>query len=356
MALNKVTYVDGETVITAENLNDIQDAIIELEESGGGDSDVFWAVYGTTTGSEVASAISSEKFVALSYNNYIMPLAFITSSGGVTVYQFFNCRGASYASISLNGDTWSGLSTGTLAPKTSPALTGTPTAPTAAAGTDTTQIATTAFVQQEINSRLSTVYKAAGSVVSISALPAPSANYLGYVYDVESAFTTTADFVEGAGVDYPAGTDVAIIAVQSGGTTSYKYDALSGFVDLSRYIEKPANASENQVMLFDGTNWVAATQFPEVTVSTAGAVTQALDAGKLYHFTGALTALTITLNAAPSGQLAQYHFDFNCGSTAPTVTIPSTVHMPDANSFEASKHYEVDILNNYGAVISWANS
>lgn len=36
------------------------------------------------------------------------------------------------------------------AQKASPALTGTPTAPTATTGTDTTQIATTAFVQQEI--------------------------------------------------------------------------------------------------------------------------------------------------------------------------------------------------------------
>ncbi|MBR3237545.1 MAG: hypothetical protein IKF99_03815, partial [Oscillospiraceae bacterium] len=34
MALNKVIYVDGETVITAENLNNIQDAIIELEQGG----------------------------------------------------------------------------------------------------------------------------------------------------------------------------------------------------------------------------------------------------------------------------------------------------------------------------------
>ena len=92
----------------------------------------------------------------------------------------------------------------------------------------------------------------------------------------------------------------------------------------------------------------------EVTISTAGAVTQALDAGKIYHFTGALTSLTITLNAA-SG-LAHYHFDFDCGSTAPTVTIPNTVTMPSGNTFEASKHYEVDILNNYGAVLSWANS
>ena len=38
----------------------------------------------------------------------------------------------------------------TKAPLVSPALTGTPTAPTAAANTNTTQIATTAFVQQEI--------------------------------------------------------------------------------------------------------------------------------------------------------------------------------------------------------------
>ena len=94
----------------------------------------------------------------------------------------------------------------------------------------------------------------------------------------------------------------------------------------------------------------------EVTVSTAGAVTQALDAGKIYHFTGALTSLTITLNAAGTGVVPHYHFDFDCGSTAPTVTIPNTVTMPSGNSFDANKHYEVDILNNYGAVIEWATS
>lgn len=97
-------------------------------------------------------------------------------------------------------------------------------------------------------------------------------------------------------------------------------------------------------------------QWTEQTVSTAGAVTQALDPYVIYHFTGALTALTITLNTPASGQIAHYHIDFDCGSTAPTVTIPATVTMPDGNSFDASTHYEVDILNNYGAVLSWANS
>ena len=98
----------------------------------------------------------------------------------------------------------------------------------------------------------------------------------------------------------------------------------------------------------------AAPAVTEVTVATDGAVTQALDPGKIYHFTGALTALTITLTAAASGQIAQYHFDFDCGSAAPTVTIPNTVTMPDSQSFVASTHYEVDILNNYGAVLSWS--
>lgn len=40
MALTKVTYVNGTTVIGAENLNDIQDAIIALEEHAILDSDV----------------------------------------------------------------------------------------------------------------------------------------------------------------------------------------------------------------------------------------------------------------------------------------------------------------------------
>lgn len=114
-------------------------------------------------------------------------------------------------------------------------------------------------VEAAINSHLSTVYKAAGTVANISALPAPSEAYLGYVYNVEAVFTTTADFAEGAGIDYPAGTDVAIIAVQSGGSTIYKYDALSGFVDLSGYIAKPSTASSGQFLVYNGSAWVAQT-------------------------------------------------------------------------------------------------
>lgn len=98
MALNKVIYVDEETVITAENLNEIQDAIIELEQGG------------TIT---VDSALSS------------------TSENPVQNKVINQALGAK-------------------APLASPTFTGTPKAPTAASGTNTTQLATTAFVQQAV--------------------------------------------------------------------------------------------------------------------------------------------------------------------------------------------------------------
>ena len=120
----------------------------------------------------------------------------------------------------------------TYAPLNSPALTGTPTAPTATAGSDTTQIANTAYVKNEVDSKLSSTYKAKGSV-AFASLPALIAANEGNVYNVTDAFTTTNDFVEGSGKSYPAGTNVVI--VNTTGTT-YKYDVLSGFVDLSGYL------------------------------------------------------------------------------------------------------------------------
>lgn len=91
----------------------------------------------------------------------------------------------------------------------------------------------------------------------------------------------------------------------------------------------------------------------EQTIATDGAVTQALSPYVMYHFTGTLTSLTVTLAAAAQGQIPHYHFDFASGSTAPTLNVPLTVTMPSGFSVEASKHYEIDILNNYGTAQGW---
>lgn len=92
---------------------------------------------------------------------------------------------------------------------------------------------TDTFTKDEINAKISAVYKPAGSV-AFADLPALAENVLGNVYNVTNAFTTTANFVEGAGNKYPKGTNVVVVKVDD----AYKFDVLAGFVDLSGYVEK----------------------------------------------------------------------------------------------------------------------
>lgn len=70
--------------------------------------------------------------------------------------------------------------------KASPALSGTPTAPTATAGTNTTQIATTAFVTNAINALPEPmIFKGTlGTGGTITTLPAAAAGNTGYTYKV----------------------------------------------------------------------------------------------------------------------------------------------------------------------------
>jgi len=86
-------------------------------------------------------------------------------------------------------------------------------------------------VASAISSALSSVYKPAGSV-AFANRPSLSASIEGNVYNITDSFTTTSDFVEGAGKTYPAGTN--IVCINTTGTT-YKWDVLAGFVDLSGY-------------------------------------------------------------------------------------------------------------------------
>lgn len=95
-------------------------------------------------------------------------------------------------------------------------------------------------VAAAINAKVSSAYKAGGSV-AFASLPELAEANLGLVVNVTDRFTTTDSFVEGAGKKHPAGTNVAVVAVIEGegeaAVTTYKYDALAGFVDLSEYIK-----------------------------------------------------------------------------------------------------------------------
>jgi len=94
-------------------------------------------------------------------------------------------------------------------------------------------------VAAAINAKVSSTYKAGGSV-AFAALPELTEANLGLVVNVTEKFTTTDSFVEGEGKTHPAGTNVVV--VKSG--EEYRYDVLAGFVDLGGYAEKEQVAAD----------------------------------------------------------------------------------------------------------------
>ena len=115
-----------------------------------------------------------------------------------------------------------------------------------------------------------------------------------------------------------------------------------------------AHADEFLVVGSDGkVTTKAMTTWTEQTISTAGAVTQALDPNVMYHFTGALTSLTVTATDPTTGK---YQFDFVSGSIAPTLVVPASWVMPDNFLVEPSARYSLSIQNGYCSLEKWSDS
>ena len=100
---------------------------------------------------------------------------------------------------------------------------------------------TDAYTKTEINSKLSSVYKAQGSKTSSELTSSLLVNSNeGYVYNISDEITITdankSLFVEGVNSSYPAGTNIVVVKVGN----AYKFDAIAGFVDLTAY-EKTAD-------------------------------------------------------------------------------------------------------------------
>ena len=119
-------------------------------------------------------------------------------------------------------------------------------------------------IDSKIATAISSTYKPAGSTTYVG-LPAPSADEEGKVYNVSDAFTTDEDFVEGTGISYPAGTNVVCIDSDDAGT--YKWDVLSGFVDLSAYETTASVDSKlaNKVDKVEGSSLVQDTLITKLT-------------------------------------------------------------------------------------------
>ena len=104
--------------------------------------------------------------------------------------------------------------------------------------------ATTTNVNALINQAVSTVYTPKGSLADISTLGTlATSGKVGDVYNISADFTTTADFVEGAGKTYPAGTNIVLVEVEN----VKKWDVLAGSVDLSAYIKSSEMISITEI-------------------------------------------------------------------------------------------------------------
>ena len=124
-----------------------------LQSSSGGGA--FFATYGTTTYAEVTAAYNEGKTIFVIREGLngttIYTLSDINSSNVYYFRSFSNQSATNYGAYLNSDDTWSANSY-TYATLSSPIFTGIPKAPTAAVGTNTTQIATTAFVQSALES------------------------------------------------------------------------------------------------------------------------------------------------------------------------------------------------------------
>lgn len=153
----------------------------------------------------------------------------------------------------------------------SPALTGTPTAPTAAAGTNTTQIATTEFVQTAVSS---VVDGAPGALDTLNELAAALGDDANYASTITNALAAKAPLAS------PDLTGTPTAPTASGGTNTTQI-ATTAFVTSAIAAAAPSEGSITSTMIADGT-------IVDADISASAAIAQSKISG-----------LTTSLDAKP---------------------------------------------------------
>ena len=149
--------------------------------------------------------------------------------------------GGSAQTVNIHGLGSNAYTSTAYAPISSPALTGTPTAPTAAAGTNTTQIATTAFVQQAFAANDAMVFKGTiGTGGTVTMLPAN--HYQGWTYKVITAG-------EYAGQNCEVGDLIICI---TDGTTQNDAHWTVAQTNIDGAVTGPSGATDGSIALFNG--------------------------------------------------------------------------------------------------------
>ena len=208
------------------------------------------------------------------------------------------------------------------APLASPALTGTPTAPTAESGTNTTQIATTAFVKTAIdNLPEPMIFKGSlGTGGTITSLPTASASNEGYTYKVITDGTYASQAAKVGDTFISAGSEWVLIPSgdePSGTVTSIAISATSPIaIDSSAAITTSGTRT-----ISHANSGVSAGTYRSVTVNATGHVTAGsnpttisgygITDAKIASGTITLGSNTITPVTGPSSSTANHIATFS---------------------------------------------
>ena len=107
-------------------------------------------------------------------------------------------------------------------------------------------------LESRMTDTIAGVYKVKGTLAPEGILAAllVAANE-GNVYNISGAFTTTADFVEGAGKTHTAGTNIVVVNTGTSEAPAYKFDVFSG--DLSGLQVLVSSATSGNLAGLDAT-------------------------------------------------------------------------------------------------------
>lgn len=191
------------------------------------------------------------------------------------------------------------------------------------------------YTDQQIAARISSTYKAGGSV-AFASLPELTATEEGKVYNILDKFTTTDDFVEGSRKSYPAGTNIVCIDV---GEEEFKWDVLAGMVDLSAYDtaettqgkidsakQEAKNYADSKVNALDKEDSAVENQFVTAVSEVDGIISVTRTQPTMENINGLPAALAKKANdgdlalVAKSGKIDDLTqtatIIFNCGSSS----------------------------------------
>ena len=160
-----------------------------------------------------------------------------------------------------------------------------------------------AVTVKQLNAAKVGALKPSGSV-TFANLPALNATNLNKMVNVTDAFTTTSDFAEGSGKAYPAGTNVAVINTGTDASPTYKYDAMTGLIDLSAYatLDSPAFTGAPTAptpTAGDNSTKIATTAFVQgATAKTATGTIGTSSTSVTVSFTGAFLGAYATMGGS----------------------------------------------------------